>query len=104
MSRNLKLKYPFNTAANLEIEYVPNRWARVTCNQFRCFLGPRRINKEHYEGPVFYERTNFIYTPKEDDVVRHISVEELNDEAKIAKYKLKRVEVIGRVKYHKHTK
>lgn len=98
MSRNLKLKYPFNTAANLEVEYVPGRWARVTCNAFRCFLGNRQINKEPYEGPVFYERTNFIYTPKENDPSRSISVEELNDETKIARFRLKHVEVIGRRK------
>ena len=100
MSRNLKLKYPFNTAANLEVEYAPTKWCRMTCDKFRCFLGPRRINNEPYEGPVFYERTNFEYTRKENDETRFINVEELNDETKIDRFRLKRVEVLGRRKSH----
>lgn len=96
MSRSLKLKYLFNTAANLEVEFLPGKWARVTCDRFRCFLGNRRINNEPYEGPVFYERTNYKYAPKENDETRFINIEELNDETKIERFRLKRVEILGR--------
>lgn len=54
-----KLKYDFNTAANLEI-WMPNLsgWYRVTSREFRSFNGKRRINEEEYKGSVFLYNTN----------------------------------------------
>jgi hypothetical protein len=55
-----KLKYDFNTAAELEIEYKPERWARVTPTEFRAFNGSRRINSIEYIGPIYLFNTNKI--------------------------------------------
>jgi hypothetical protein len=54
-----KIKYDFNTAANLEI-WMPNLndWYRVTSREFRSFNGKRRINGEPYYGSVFLYNTN----------------------------------------------
>lgn len=78
MSRQLKLDYPFNDAACLEVEYRPGKWARVTANQFRSIVGNRRINNEAYDGPIYYEGTNYKYKKKADDPFRVLNVEELN--------------------------
>jgi len=54
-----KIKYDFNTAANLEL-WMPNLngWYRVTSREFRSFNGKRRINEEEYKGPVYHYATN----------------------------------------------
>jgi hypothetical protein len=89
MARTIKLRYEFNTAAELEVEYKPDNWARVTPNHFRSYLGPRRINSNPYEGTVYYEGTNFPYTPKTNETNRIIKVDELNDLSLINKYKIR---------------
>ena len=57
----VKIKYDFNTAANLEI-FMPNlkNWYRVTSREFRAYSGKRRINNENYEGPIYMYDTNKI--------------------------------------------
>ena len=61
MSKN-KLVYHFNTAAHLEVQNnSTGDWVQSTCNWFRSYAGNRRINGETYEGPIFYEGTNFLY-------------------------------------------
>ena len=57
----VKIKYDFNTAANLEI-FIPNlkNWYRVTSREFRAYNGKRRINNEKYEGPTYMYDTNKI--------------------------------------------
>ena len=57
-----KLKYDFNTAANLEVQLENGNWYRTTCCDFRSFYGPRRINEELYEGNIYYKQTNDIVT------------------------------------------
>jgi len=54
-----KLKYDFNTAANLEV-FIPNLndWYRVTSREFRSFTGKRRINNVEYDGPVYVYNSN----------------------------------------------
>ncbi len=68
----LKLKRPFNDAANLEV-YMKGDWYRVTGNDFRAWSGRRRITEHHiirdkrkteqyeYEGPVYAKDTNIEY-------------------------------------------
>lgn len=54
-----KLKYDFNTAANLEIFMINlDGWYRVTSREFRSYNGKRRINEEPYKGPVYLYNTN----------------------------------------------
>jgi hypothetical protein len=70
-----KIKYDFNTAANLEI-YMPGlgRYHRVTSREFRSFNGKRRINNEQYHGNVYHyesnKRANKSLFPK-DKIVEH---------------------------------
>ncbi len=78
MSKKIKLEYPFNDAACLEVEFRPNTWARVTANHFRSSTGNRRINEVIYNGPVYYEGTNRKYTKKKNEPFRIVNVEELN--------------------------
>ena len=54
-----KLKYEFETAANLEV-FMPNLkdWYRVTSREFRSFTGKRRINGIDYSGTVYLYNTN----------------------------------------------
>jgi hypothetical protein len=54
-----KLKYNFETAANLEV-FMPNLndWYRVTAREFRSFNGKRRINNVEYIGDVYLYGTN----------------------------------------------
>lgn len=54
-----KLRYDFNTAANLEV-YLPRlkNWYRATGNDFRSFDGARRVNGEEYIGPLYAYGTN----------------------------------------------
>jgi len=70
--RYIKLKKPFNEAANLEV-YMNDKWYRVTSNDFRAWSGRRRITEHHvsgtkheidqyeYEGPVYARDTNIEY-------------------------------------------
>jgi hypothetical protein len=54
-----KIKYDFNTAANLEI-WMPNLkdWYRVIPREFRSFNGKRRINYEEYNGDIYHYESN----------------------------------------------
>ena len=54
-----KIKYDFNTAANLEI-WMPNLkgWYRVTSREFRSFNGKRRLNNEEYNGIIYHFESN----------------------------------------------
>lgn len=79
MSSKLKLDYQFNTAANLEIEYAAGRWVRTTANWFRAFIGPRRIDGQLYVGPIYYEGTNVIYKPLDQEHARIVSISELSN-------------------------
>ena len=70
----VKLKYEFNTAANLEV-FIPNLndWYRVTSKEFRSFNGKRRINNIDYEGSVYaFDTNNIVDTSKaERNVIAH---------------------------------
>lgn len=92
MSRKIKLQYPFNDAACLEVEYRPGKWARVTGNHFRSSTGSRRIDGILYNGPVYYEGTNHRYLKKKNEPFRLVSVEELN--VKLSKPKKIEPEII----------
>ena len=89
MPRLLKLEHPFNTAANLEVEYLPGVWNRVTANWFRSFVGQRRIDNQPYKGPVYYEGTNIRYRKVKSDRARILSIEELNDKRLVERYRIK---------------
>lgn len=78
MSRKIKLDYPFNDAACLEVEYKPNQWARVTAHSFRSSAGNRRINGNSYNGPVYYEGTNYRYRKVKNEPFRLVSAKELS--------------------------
>lgn len=64
----VKLKYPFNTAACLEVQLPNGDWYRITCKEFRSYTYPRRISQnkgkeymiEIYEGPVYLYGTNIV--------------------------------------------
>lgn len=99
MSRKIKLYYPFDTTHFLEVEHAPDKWARVTANHFRSFLGARRINGESFIGPFYYEGTNTMYEPKEDDQTRLISIEELNNVKLRDRLRLTVLEVEGPRRY-----
>jgi hypothetical protein len=89
MARTIKLICQFNTGAALEVEYKSDHWARVTHNQFRSWLGPRRIDDKPYEGTVYYEGTNYPYTPGKDEKTRIIKVDEINNLSIVNKYKIR---------------
>jgi len=55
-----KLIFEFNTAASLEVEYKPGKWARVTPNEFRASNYPRRVNDIKYQGPIYIFDTNTV--------------------------------------------
>ena len=93
MSRKIKLICEFNESANLEVEFKPDQWARVTHNQFRSWLGPRRINDKPYEGTVYYEGTNYPYTPGKDEKTRIVKVDEINDLSIVNKYKIRTLDM-----------
>lgn len=78
MSKRVKLAIDFNDAACLEVEYAPNKKARVTYTSFRSFCGRRFINNVEYFGPVYYEGTNYRYKVLKSDKSRIVSVDELN--------------------------
>ena len=85
MNRQLKTIYPFDEAAVLEVEYQPGKWARVTSNHFRSYTGNRRINDDTYKGPVYYQGTNTRYKIKSNDVIRIVSISELNGRKAVKK-------------------
>jgi len=68
----VKIYYDFPTEKELEVEYLPDKWARVTCDTFRSFYGKRKIQGEIYEGPIYYSDTNKIYHPKKSDKINSI--------------------------------
>lgn len=78
MSRQIRLLYPFNDVEELEVEYRPGKWARVTANEFRSIVGNRRVGGKEYDGPVFYSGTNHRYSKKKDESFRIVRVDELN--------------------------
>lgn len=53
-----QLIYEFPTERLLEIELNSGRWCRVTCDTFRSYGGPRRIDGKTYNGPCYYQHTN----------------------------------------------
>jgi len=54
-----KIKYDFNTAANLEVYMLNlNDWYRVTSREFRSFNGKRRMNGIEYNGSIYHYATN----------------------------------------------
>lgn len=65
----IKIHYDFPTEKTLEVEYLPDKWARVTCDTFRSFYGKRKIQGEIYEGPIYYMDTNKIYRPRKNDKI-----------------------------------
>lgn len=81
MSRTIKQKYDFPTQLCLEVSQNNIDWYRVTCDTFRAFKGPRRIQGEPYNGKVYYKGTNYIFTGKVRKP-RVIEITELNAEVK----------------------
>lgn len=61
MSRSQKLIYDFPTERNLEVQLANGKWYRVTCDTFRSFFGPRRIDGMNFDGLHFYSTTNFLF-------------------------------------------
>jgi hypothetical protein len=64
-----KLHFDFNESRCLEVEYNPNKWARVTAETFRSYYSNRRILNvddiknvfyEEYQGPVYCYMSNII--------------------------------------------
>lgn len=64
----IKLEYPFNSAACLEVQLPSGKWYRITPKEFRSYNYPRRISQlkndvyiiEEYEGPVYLYDTNIV--------------------------------------------
>ena len=55
-----QLHYDFDTSNNLEIKLKSGVWYRVTSRDFRSYNGPRRINNEMYNGPLYLHGTNTL--------------------------------------------
>ena len=81
MSRQLKQQYDFPTELCLEVSFEKNKWCRVTCDTFRAFKGPRRIQGEAYNGNVYYKGTNYIFEGRVQKP-RVIEISELNGKSK----------------------
>lgn len=81
MSRLIKQKYDFPTQLCLEISYDEIDWYRVTCDTFRAFKGPRRIQGEPYHGKVYYKGTNYVFQGRVRKP-RIIEITELNAKLK----------------------
>ena len=81
MSRTIKQRYDFPTQLCLEVSFNKEDWCRVTCDTFRAFKGPRRIQGEIYNGKVYYKGTNYTFTGKVKKP-RVIEITELNAELK----------------------
>lgn len=95
--RKVKMQYDFPEHAHLEVEYQPGKWARTTARHFRSWIGPRRVNGEEFDGLVFFEGTNIVYEPNEEERCRVVSIEELNDPKLRERYRLETVEVVNRI-------
>ena len=82
-----KIKFEFNTAGVLEIQYATGGWGRVTAVTFRAYDGPRRITEPQfteksnphvpmrtylYEGPVYYYGSNKQVVKQNSDTVRNL--------------------------------
>lgn len=75
----IKLIYNFNCSRCCEVNYLDDKWARVTAREFRSWNGKRRIlnvdnpNESYYEeyvGPIYYYGTNRINKkPKKQGLV-----------------------------------
>jgi hypothetical protein len=72
MSKNQKIQYDFSTEKNLEVMMKSGTWVRVTCDTFRCYYGPRRINHEKYDGIYYYRDTNQPYDNNEEHTHREL--------------------------------
>ncbi len=92
MSRSIKQRYDFPTQLCLEVSFNNEDWCRVTCDTFRAFKGPRRIQGELYNGKVYYKGTNYIFTGKVRKP-RVIEITELN--AKLKKKHSQQVAVVS---------
>lgn len=94
--RKEKLVCDFNTAACLEVEYSPQKWARVTSNEFRSYRGNRRVNGLPYEGLTFYLGSNYVCEdPQMNNTIANIS--ELNNETLTRQYTIQKIELDPRV-------
>jgi hypothetical protein len=82
-----KIKFEFNTAGVLEIQYNTGTWGRVTAITFRAYDGPRRITEPQfteksnphvpmrtylYEGPVYYYGSNKEAVKQNNHTVRNL--------------------------------
>ena len=81
MSRQIKQKYDFPTQHCLEISYDKIDWYRVTCDTFRAFKGPRRVQGQSYTGKVYYKGTNYVFEGRVKKP-RIIEITELNAKLK----------------------
>lgn len=81
MSRTQKLRYDFPRQLCLEVSYNNTDWFRVTCETFRAFRGPRRVQGNDYTGPVYYKGTNYKHVGKTKQP-RVIEITELNEKVK----------------------
>jgi hypothetical protein len=54
-----ELHYYFDASSNCEVG-LKGEWYRTTPRQFRSWDGPRRLNGEDYDGPLFYFKTNMV--------------------------------------------
>lgn len=72
MNRCEQLRYDFPTEKNLEVRMRSGVWVRVTCDTFRSYYGPRRINEETYDGLYYYKDTNFPYIDVEEYTYRDL--------------------------------
>ena len=81
MSRLQKQIYDFPTEKCLEIFWEGLGWCRVTCDTFRAFKGPRRVQGEEYNGPVYYKGTNYLHLGQVKKP-RVIQITELNEAIK----------------------
>jgi hypothetical protein len=61
MSRSQRLIYDFPTERHLQVQMDNGKWYRVTCDTFRSYFGPRRIDGMDFDGLHFYRTTNFIF-------------------------------------------
>ena len=81
-----KIKFDFNTAGVLEIQYHDGSWGRATAGTFRAYDGPRRITEPEYteranpwvpmrtyvyDGPVYYYGTNKQVVKQNNCTVRN---------------------------------
>ena len=75
MSRLQKQIYDFPTEKCLEIFWEGLGWCRVTCDTFRSFKGPRRVQGDDYKG------TNYLHLGRVKKP-RVIQITELNEAIK----------------------